>query len=216
MLDDIQRIFRRSINAFLDELNTREPEDEVAELLSGMRKELVAARAAIPEYEALLARARQELARERDALAQTERRGAMAEKIGDGETVRIAGDFADRHRSKVGVLEQKVAAAEAELDLRRREADDMKRQYQYADGNRFALLAQLRRARASQNMRSAHAAESGPMADWARMEEKVENNTSYVDALNDLDSGSAPPPSPPPDVEDRLRELKRRMGRSTE
>ena len=50
MLNDIRRIFQKSIEAFRQELGTREPEDEIAGLLASMRRELVAARAAIPEY----------------------------------------------------------------------------------------------------------------------------------------------------------------------
>lgn len=213
MLNDIMNVFRRSVAAFREELSTREPEDQVAELLASMRKELVAARAAIPEYERDLTEAGAELAREREVLAQTERRGAMAERIGDAETVRIAREFGTRHRERVEVLEQKVKAAQAELELRRREADEMKRRYQEADANRFALLAQVRRAGARERMRAA--SDEGAFADWSRMEETVERGAEYADALEELDDQPAPAPRrpEPSEVEARLRELKRRMGR---
>jgi phage shock protein A len=49
--------------------------------------------------------------------------------------------------------------------------------------------------------------------DVSRMEEKIEHDTAYADALGDLDGSPPPPPRPlPSDVDDRLAELKRRMG----
>jgi len=216
MLNEFRRIFRRSVEAFRSELNAMEPEDQVAELLMAMRRELVAARAALPEYEAELSRSRSELARERDALAQCERRGALAARIDDHETVRIAEEFATRHRTRIGVLEQKVAASGAELVLRRDEADEMRRRYQEADVNRFALLAQLRRSAAKEGMRAAGDPGAGPSADFSRMEERVERGAHYADALEELDEPDAAASGPTREaaVEERLRELKRRMGRA--
>ena len=217
MLNDIRKIFRKSIEAFRQELGTREPEDEIADLLASMRRELVAARAAIPQFEGDLEAARKELAKEREAVEICDRRAVLAERIGDAETVRVAREFGARHREKAAVLEQKVAAADAELALRRREADEMKVRYKEAEANRFALLAQLRRAAASEHMRASNSSETGAFADFARMEEKVEQGASYVDALEELD-GTPPPPrdagAEKDAVEERLRELKRRMGRA--
>src|SRR5687768_10484580 len=110
MLDDIFRVFQKSVNAFRSELNVREPEDQVAELLSSMRRELVTVRAAIAGLEADLTRAGAEVEAERVALEQCERRGAMAEGIGDSETARVAYEFATRHREKVTILQQKRSA----------------------------------------------------------------------------------------------------------
>ena len=214
MLNEILSVFKRSVAAFREELSTREPEDQVAELLAAMRKELVAARAAIPEFEADLARTRADLAAERDALAQCERRRDLATRIGDTETVRIAEEFAGKHRVRIDVLVQKVIAAEAELDLQRREAEEMKKRYQEADANRFALLAQIRRTSTTERMRQSTSGE-GVFADWSRMEERVEQEISFVEALEEVEGRPPPPPrrDDPAAVEERLRELKRRMGR---
>jgi phage shock protein A len=215
MLNEIRKIFRRSVDAFRAEVSTREPEDQIAELLAAMRRELVAARAAIPEYEAEVRRAQQELAREAEALAQCQRRGELAARIDDRETVKIAAEFATKHRTRMEVLRQKIAASEAELDLRRREADEMRDRYKDADSNRFALLAQLRMAGAQQRMRSANAGEDGPSADWARMQDRVEHDARLADALEELNESGSPPRTGTDSraVEDRLRELKRQMGR---
>ncbi|MEX2584176.1 MAG: PspA/IM30 family protein [Gemmatimonadota bacterium] len=217
MLNEIRRVFRRSIEAFRDEVHTDDPEDQIAELLSSMRRELVAARAAIPEYANALARARAELSRERDGLAACERRGTLAARIDDTETVRIAGEFAAKHRERIMVLDQKVIAGEAELALRRREADEMKRRYQEADANRFVLLAQLRGAATRDRMRSRLSDDEGPMSDFGRMADRVEHASAHADALDelaDLDGYPPPPTGPTPqELEERLNELKRRMGR---
>jgi phage shock protein A len=215
MLNEIRKLFQQSIDAFRAEIGTREPEDEIAELLLSMRKEMVAARAALPEFETDLQRVRNDLARERDALAQCHRRARMAERIGDAETVRVANDFGARHQERIVVLEQKIAAAEAELVLRRKEVGEMTLRYKEADANRFALLAQLRRTSAGEHMRSSSSAETGSFADFDRMEERLDRDAAYVDALGELDD-TPPPPSreaAKDAVEDRLRELKRRMGR---
>lgn len=218
MFDEIRKVFRQSIEAFRAELGTRDPEDEVADLLMSMRRELVAARAAIPDYADEVARARAELERERAEVEQCERRAGLAERIGDTETVRIAREFADRHRERAGVLEQKLAASEAELQFRRREADEMANRYREAEANRFALLAQLRRARAGERMRAAASGDQGAFADFRRMEERIADDAAYVDALESLEE-RAPPDSgdragAADAVEERLRELKRRMGRT--
>ncbi|HEX8831303.1 MAG TPA: hypothetical protein VF705_09070, partial [Longimicrobium sp.] len=94
-------------------------------------------------------------------------------RINDAETVRIAAEFAERHRKRVAVLEDKVRAAKAEQELRAQEVQDMMRRYKEADANRFILVSELRRRGVQ-----------------ARLD----------------------PAPPPPDVEDQLAELKRRMG----
>jgi phage shock protein A len=210
MLEEIRRVLRRSVDAFREELSRRDPEDQVAELLSAMRRELVAARAAIPEIEAHLAGAREELDRERAALAQCERRGELAVRIGDAETRRIAGEFAARHRERVAVLTRKVEAAEADLELHHREVEEMLRRYREAEANRFALAAQLRRARPESDRRAATSEELE--SDFDRMRDRVERAAAHADALEELDGPLPPPSSDPSALEERLRELKRRMG----
>jgi phage shock protein A len=183
MFKEIGRVFRASLDAFLSEAGKREPEDEVAELLSSMRRELTEARAALPLYGEDVARIGVDLRREKQLLEDCERRGTAAERIGDAETARIAAEFAGRHAERASVLERKLGAAEAERELREREADEMAIQYREADLNRFGLVAELRRVR------------TGQMLDAA------------------LNGYEAPPPPSASEVEERLQELKRRMGR---
>lgn len=210
MLNDLKKLFSESWSAFVTEAGRRGPEDDVAELLSGMRREMVQARASLPLYDEGVRAAEAELARERKALEDAVRRGGLAERIQDAETVRIAAEFADRHRRRVAVLEEKVRAAQAEKELRAAEVQDMMRRYKEADLNRFGLLAAVRKARAQQSVREA--GEVG-MDDFDRMAGRIESEAAYGDALEELD-GSPPPSSAPSadDVEARLQEMKRRMG----
>ncbi len=129
MINDLKNLFSSAWDAFLAELGRRDPADHVAELLGGMRREMVQARAALPLYEDAVRSADTELARERKALDDAVRRGGLAEKIGDAETVRIAGEFADRHRKRIAVLEDKARAARAEQELRAQEVQEMTRRY---------------------------------------------------------------------------------------
>ena len=216
MFEDLAKIFRNSFAAFRSELHRNEPEDQVAELLSAMRREWVAARADLPVIAESLQRTRVELGRERELVEQCERRGRLAEGIGDTETVRIAGEFATRHRARITVLEQKVAAVEAEHSLRLSEIEEMKQRYQHADANRLQLLAEIRRRQSQSRLRDVGLDADASFTDWDRMREKMDDSQSYASALDELNSdlGSPPPRRPDPsDVDERLRELKRKMGK---
>lgn len=213
MFDELKNLFSRTWDSFQSELGRSEPEDQVAELLSAMRREMVEARASVPVLEEAIAAARAGLERERRALADNERRRGLAERIGDAETVRVADEFAAKHRERIAVLEAKVRAAEAEHDLRRREVAEMSRQYKEADANRFAMVARLRTARAQGRMGTG--AEPGFAFDgFGRAEEEIGRRAAHAEAMEELADLDAPPPPRPPatDVEERLRELKRRMG----
>jgi phage shock protein A len=217
MFNDLGKLFRDTWGAFRTELGRREPEDQVAELLAAMRREMVAARAALPELKEAAERTRSELARERESLEDCRRRRSLAERIGDAETARVAGEFAKRHSERAVVLEQRLQTEEAELSLREREAEEMKRRYQDADANRFALLAELRRAQTRRRMRTRLDGEEGPFSDFERMEDAVQSEAAYAQALEDLNGPEPDPdvahPDAEPDLEKRLRELKRRMER---
>jgi phage shock protein A len=219
MMNDLKRLFSRTWDAFTSELGRREPEDDVAGLLGAMRREMVDARANLPVYDEAVRAAEAELVRERRALDDAVRRGGLAEKINDAETVRIAAEFAERHRRRVAVLEEKVRAARAEKELRAQEVDDMMRRYKEADANRFGLLNEMRRARQQHRINEMGGGQA--FDDFDRAAEKLESEIAYGEALDELGGLDPTPPPPPPsqtsihdDVEARLQELKRRMGRA--
>jgi phage shock protein A len=219
MINDLKRLFSRTWDTFVAELGRREPEDDVVGLLGAMRREMVDARAALPLYEEHQRAAEAELVREQRALDDAVRRGGLAQKIDDAETVRVAADFAERHRKRVAVLEEKVRAARAERELRAQEVDDMMRRYKEADANRFVLLNEVRRARSQQRIDGMMG--NAAFDDFNRASEKMESEIAYGEALDELNGLDPTPPPPPPsqtsihdDVEARLQELKRRMGRA--
>ena len=220
MLKDLQSIFKNTWASFHRELGRREPEDEVAELLGMMRREMVEARALLPQLDEEIARAQREIEMERRALADAQRRGSLAERIGDAETVCVANEFVGRHTERLRVLEQKLQAALAERELRAREVEEMSSRYKQADAQRFALLAELRRARAHERLHGTAEGANNPFDAFSRMEEKVQGESAYADALEDLAdldappaSGAARPQERASEVEERLREMKRRMGK---
>jgi hypothetical protein len=213
MFEDLQKLFRESLAAFRAEIGKREPVDEIAELLSSMRRELATARAELPELEAEMERTRMELLRERAELDQCERRGKMAERIGDAETVAVAAEWATRHRERVHVLEQRQAATVAEQELRTKEVAEMQRRYRTAEINRFRMVEELVRERARLRREELDRQTGSAFDDFSRMEERIHDGQAVNDALRELDTSDAPPaPAPAHDVEERLRELKRRMG----
>ncbi|HEX8243802.1 MAG TPA: hypothetical protein VF541_09910 [Longimicrobium sp.] len=212
MLDDLKKMFSEAWASFNAEVNRREPEDQIAGLLGAMRREMVAVRAEIPALEENHRAAIADLERERKRLDDTIRRGAMAQRIGDAETVRVAREFEEKHRRRITVLEEKVRATKAEWELRQQESVEMMAKYKEAEANRFALLAELRRQGARGTINSAMGG-SRQGDDFDRMAEQIEHDAAYTDALEDLD-GAGPPPrrAPAEDVDARLEELKRRMG----
>lgn len=212
MFDELKKLFSRAWDDFHAELSRREPEDRVAELLTAMRREMVEARATLPALDESLARIRQELERERGALRDCRRRHELAERIGDAETVRVAEEFAARHARRVEVLEERLRAEEAERELRREEVERMSREYRKAEANRFAMVARIRAAGAEGRMRGA----GGAFDELDRISEDLGRGAAYAEALDELSDLDSPPPPPRPsadDMEERLRELKRRMGR---
>jgi phage shock protein A len=210
MLDDLRKLFSQAWDSFVAEVGRREPEDQVASLLGAMRREMVEVRAQLPLLEQNHGAAVSELERERARLDETVRRRGQAERIKDAETVRVATEFEEKHRRRIAVLEDKVRAARAEWELRRDEAQEMMHRYKEADANRFALLSELRRQGARGRIDAAMG--GTPLDDFARAEEKIEHDSAYTDALDEM-AGPPPPRRPAPeDVDDRLAELKRRMG----
>ncbi len=213
MLDDLKKMFTQAWDSFMSEVRLHEPEDQIAGLLGAMRREMVAVRAEIPALEEQHRAAVAELERERRRLDEVVRRGGMAERIGDAETVRVAKEFEEKHRRRIAVLEEKVRATKAEWELRQHESTEMMAKYKEAEANRFALLGELRRQKAKGTINAAMGGGTREDDDFDRMAGKIEDETAYADALDDLDGADIPRrPNPAADVDARLEELKRRMG----
>jgi phage shock protein A len=205
MFDSIRRVLGETRDAFLSELRRRGPEDVVAELLSGMRREMVETRAALKEAEERIPDLRARLEREHAEIERCDRRREMAERIDDDETARVAAEFGDRHRANAAGLEARLTEAVADRDGLRVTVEEMTARFRRAEAERHALVARVRAAGAREHMDSAAA-----LDEWARMEERIDDSAHAADAAREM-AGEPPPPgrSTPDEIERRLAELKR-------
>ena len=132
---EVQRVFERlkaAIEAALDAATS--PQDK-RDVVSGMREAVIEAHAAVQGMREDLARTEKELAEERRSLEDAVRRGQLAKKIDDQETVDVADRFVAKHQERVEVLEQKLEAQKAEIVLSQRELDEMKAQMKKVAGS---------------------------------------------------------------------------------
>lgn len=178
--------FRQALN---DLLHGQVPPDERRHLLGAMRETLVQARVALDDLREGVAATRRRLARERSELETVRRRKALAEGIGDQETVRIAEKFEAQHAERVTVLERKLEVQEHELALTQSEVEEM--------------TQQLKAAAAGVGSGMAPGTVTGEVDDTrAQLERELEG-------LNRTQRRAAAEA----DAEARLAELKRRMGK---
>jgi hypothetical protein len=117
------------------------PPPDPRDIAALMRQAIVEARTSLEAMQKGIVAGDRELAAERKALTDAERRGRLAAGIGDQETVEIAERFAAKHRERVQVLEHKLSAQRAELDLAEREVQEMKSQYREYEQSRPATDA---------------------------------------------------------------------------
>ena len=118
MFDDWKDAWRAAVENFRRELNdAEEGTGEGRDHVRAMRRELATVRGALQRLDTEIARARDGAASERESEGVCRRRLEMAQGIGDEETVRVAGEFAERHARRAEVLERKVAVLSEEREL---------------------------------------------------------------------------------------------------
>lgn len=125
MFDDIRHAFQELLNGNVA------PEARRA-MLHEMRQTLIQARVALDGLRDGVKATEGRLAREKAELDTVVRRKALAEGIGDAETVTIASRFEAQHRERVGVLERKLDASLGELAMVEREVEEMTAQLKAA------------------------------------------------------------------------------------
>lgn len=220
MFENLRAAFREAVENFREELNRDEVPEAVDRLLSGMRDEVTEAKTRLHDLEAGIKRALLEAEREKREEQTCIRREEMARKIGDEETARVAAEFRRKHAKRREVLEGKALALRRELDVRESEIEEMIEQIKAAQKQRDTLAAQAGRSTARDSIRGAE----DLFDELDRMAEKMGGETDRREAediLRDLDSpGDSDygidvdaPSRPTVDVDARLAELKRRMGR---
>lgn len=222
MFESLRAAFREAIRNFRHELHRDEVPELVDNLVSGMRQEAAQAKARMRELESGIQRARAEAAREAQEVDTCHRRERMARNIGDEETARIAAEFRVKHERRRQVLEEKAVALEKELQLRRVEVDEMIGKIREAEKSRDGLAASVGRTQAKESVRAGDAL----FDELDRMAEQIgggrSERRSADDVLDELDreldakiydDELTPPPDRGAEVDEKLAELKRRMGR---
>lgn len=102
------------------------------ETAAALEQALIDARVGLGDLQRARETTERELAAQRRQLEDAERRGALAAAIPDPETVRVAAEFAERHRERVAVLERKLAVQADEVALAEREAADLASRWRQA------------------------------------------------------------------------------------
>jgi hypothetical protein len=184
---------RETIEAILDAAT---PAGDSRDVVARMHEAVVEARTSLMEMRERVAVTEQQLATERKELEVAERRGKLAEGIGDQETVAVAERFAAKHRERVEVLGRKLSAQRDELALAEREFSQMR--------------DELKQARAQRGVK-------GPASD--RIESAWRNIENAGGTRRDVDLGEEllrtqmDAAAREAAADEQLRELKKKMGR---
>jgi hypothetical protein len=196
MLDEL----RDALGAFSSRLNP----DERRRATHGMRDALVHAKLALKDLASAAAGTEARLHAERTELETVRRRMGYAAEIGDTETVAIAERFAAQHADRVAMLETKLMAQQQELTVTERDYE--------------AMSVELRRVMSG--LPAQDPAASPEAAAARELDELLGDAPPSGDGSL---GGSAEPASSGPvrrtraereaDANDRLAELKRRMGK---
>jgi hypothetical protein len=178
-------------------LSDRSAPDERRRVATAMKEALVHHKLGLQDLRAAVAATERRVEQEREELATVERRMGLAAQINDQETVAIAERFRVQHAERLSVMEMKLMSQQQELQLGERELEEM--------------TNQMRRAMSGLPINGAPSAEQ-------QAAREVEDALSS-DGL----SSSAPAAAPEMSrlsraekeaaAEDRLAELKRRMGK---
>ena len=179
--------FRQSLADLMDRAA---PPEERRAVLTRMKQTLVQARMGVDDLRAGVATARQRLDTETRELETMRRRKAAATAINDAETIALAGKYEAVHAERADVLRRKLDAQEAELSLVEREVADM--------------TAELKQAMLGAGEKAGSFA-----ADADAVLDSSASVAEEIDALSRAGARSAREA----EAEQRLAELKRRMGK---
>lgn len=142
MFEEFRRAWRDAVENFWHELDA---DAAVAGGGKAVYRQVARARSQLDRLEAEIRDCRNRYSEERRQVEVCVRRQRLAERIGDHETVRVAAEYAVRHRERAEVLSLKLEALEAERSLCRRELDEMERTLQAAGTTPEAQLEDLDR-----------------------------------------------------------------------
>jgi phage shock protein A len=215
MFESLRQAFREAVDNFRTELNRDRVPEAADRLLKAMEQELISARTALSRLEDEVAAVEAQARAEEEEARTCLRRETMALKIDDEETAKVARDFAAKHLRRKDLLQEKASVLKRELADRKAEAAEMMEQLGAARVHRESLLATAGRTGARDQLQQAE----DLFEEMDRMAERIQDMESRVDATGEVDDLLDPagsrrsPPPPADDVDARLEELKRRMGR---
>lgn len=126
VFDELKRAWRQAVSNFWEELEGADRDERAR----GAYTEVARVRRQRDELEAAIGDTRQRLDHENGQVEACVRRERLAREIDDGETARIAGEYAARHRERAEVLSRKLEALEAERGLCVRDLGEMERAIQ--------------------------------------------------------------------------------------
>ncbi|MEP7000366.1 MAG: hypothetical protein ABI969_07790 [bacterium] len=183
--------FRQSLNDLMDRAT---PPEERRAVLIRMKQTLVQARMGLDDLRGGVAITRQRLEVETRELETMRRRKTAAATINDAETIALADKYATAHAERAEVLRRKLEAQEAELGIAERDVAEMttelKQAVMGAGGSTSSIGDDAR-------------AEADAVLDGGA------GVAEEIDALSRAGRRSAREA----DAEDKLAELKRRMGK---
>ncbi len=120
--------FKEALDSVLD--SASRPDDR--DVLRNMRAAVIEAKTSLGLMAEAIEKTANRLQQERTQLADAERRGQLADGIGDKETKEVADQFATKHRERAAVLTRKLSAQQEEFALAQREVAGMKEQLKAA------------------------------------------------------------------------------------
>ncbi len=169
--------------------------DERRRAAQGMKEALVHAKMGVQDLRSGVTVTERRVAEERDALSTVERRLKLAAQINDQETVTIAERFRAQHAERLSVMETKLMSQQQELKLMERELEEM--------------TVQLRRAMSGLPINANASIEEDAMAEV----ESAINGDMSPGSDEELKAPRLTRAEKEAAAEDRLAELKRRMGK---
>lgn len=200
MFDQLRESFRRMLES------APTPADRRA-VVGQMKESLVHARLGVDDQRRGVAETRARLTQAQGELETTRRRGRLAADIGDRETVEVAARFEQQQAERVAVLERKLGAQEAELALLEREVAEMTAEFKRAAaGVPPGGAGRVGAERAAAAEVDALLGHSGAAGGVGGVDDPLDADLDRLARERDRASREAT-------VDERLAELKRRMGR---
>ena len=176
--------------------------DERRRAAQTMKEALVHAKMGVQDLRSAVTVTDRRVAQEREELATVERRMGLAAQINDQETVTIAERFRAQHAERLAVLETKLMSQQQELKLMERELEEM--------------TVQLRRAMSGLPIHPSAAIERDAMNEVENAISGDMNDNSGTSGSgldNELKARRPTRAEKEAAAEDRLAELKRRLGK---